>query len=292
MENIERQLAKHLAIPYHLSYDYSDDKYNDLVGEFNINFDIEKNDLNKLIEFIEQKLDKRINIHFPNGVDIGVLKSIHRLFDNIYVRLDIQDIVKTAELRELNIPYFFTSNCLVSSYTLLDSFILLGVSDIYIADDLCYNIPDVSEYCHSKGVKLRLVLNEIPSTSFDKGINYKSPIYKPDDIEVLAKYIDTFEFNCGSPYQWNKFEVLYKTWFVNGYWHGDLQEINKDLHIVLYNDTMLPDWSRYKMKCGRRCNMRISNTCRKCEQFLEIQDLMLEKDIGYKRPMMGENDEL
>lgn len=275
----EELIARHFAIPYH--YKYEGEKYNQLVGEFNINFDKQNNKLEDLIGFIEKYIDKRINIHFPQGVDINILTSLSRLFQNIFVRLDVQDMYKVEELKEIGVPFFFDASFGVGNYTHLDSLIQLGVSDIYFVDDLCYNLPDLSEYCHVRNVNLRLILNEIPATNFDKGLNPKSPIYKPDDISILIKYVDSFEFNCGKPYHWNIFEVLYKVWIETQRWHGDLRLINKDLQFELYNDTVLPDFSRSKMTCERRCNRRLSNTCHKCEQFLQLSDVLQSKGIRY-----------
>lgn len=266
-----------LAIPFH----YPNDEVNDKATEFNLLFFQSRNKIEDLIEFIQEYENKRINISFPEGVHLPTLKSICAVSDNIYVRLMASDMMIVADLQQNDIKFFFDASMGVGNYTNLDAFIRLGVSDIYPVDDLCYNINEVAEYCHSKGIKLRLILNSIPATTFDKGINPRSSIYRPQDIDMLNKYYDTFEFNCGEPYDWAKFNVLYRTWFERKHWHGQISEINDDVHMDFHNDTVYPDITNYKIVCGRKCNQRIGSYCKKCEQWLEVGQIFEDKRIKF-----------
>ena len=266
-----------LAVPYH----YNNDDTNSMAAEFNILFFQSRNRVEDLIEFIQEYKDKRINISFPEGIHMPTLKSICAVSENIYVRLKATDMMILPDLQEAHMRYFFDASMSVGNYTNLDAFIRLGVSDIYPVDDLCYNINEVAEYCHSKDVRLRLILNAIPSTSFDKGINPRSSIYRPQDIDLLNRYYDTFEFDCGEPYDWAKFGVLYKTWFERKAWHGQISEINEDVHMNFHNDTIYPNLTDYKIVCGRKCNQRIGNYCKKCEQWLEIGEIFEDKRIKF-----------
>lgn len=267
----------HLAIPFR----YKNDLYNDIASEFNILFFQSKNKIEKLIEFVQEYPEKKINISFPEGVNISIVDSINAVSNNIYIRLKASDLMAVKDLKNKNIKFFFDYDVPVTNYTNLDAFIRLGVSDIYIADDLCYNMKELSHYCQEKNVKIRFCLNHIPSTSFDKDINPRSPIFRPEDIKELNKYIDVFEFDCGKPYDWTKFDVLYRTWFVNKHWHGALFEINEDIGINFHNDAVYPSLNKVKMNCGRRCNQRISNHCKKCDQWISIAESLTTKKMRF-----------
>lgn len=267
-----------LAIPFKLNHEL-----NSVVQEFNIRFDKNKNSLEKLIDFVQEYPDKRINISFPAGVHVQTLSTLNKIHDNIFVRLTENDLQCISELKEKECRFFFDVSLSVTNYTNLDAYIKIGVSDIYIADDLCYQLKDVSRYCHSHNVKIRLVLNRIPATSFDKGINYCSPIYRPQDIDLLNLYFDTFEFECGDPYDWAKFDVLYRAWFERKNWNGELSEINDDLEMLFPNNSIVPDFTNYKINCGRRCCQRITSPCRKCQQFIEIAMALKENSIHIKK---------
>lgn len=266
-----------IAVPFH----YTNDEVNDVVSEFNLLFFQSRNKIEDLIEFIQEYKDKRINIAFSEGVHIPTLKSICAISDNVYVRLKAPDMMMLPEIQEKGFKFFFDSSLSVGNYTNLDAFIRLGVTDIYFVDDLAYNLSELSEYCHSKNVKLRLILNKIPSTSFDKGINPRSQIFRPQDIDVIDKYVDTYEFDCGEPYDWSKFNVLYHTWFERKHWHGQISEINEDVHMNFHNDTVYPNLIDYKIVCGRKCNQRIGNYCKKCNQWLEIGEIFEDKRIKF-----------
>lgn len=266
---------------YAIPYKYRNDTFNDDAAEFNIKFYQSRNKIEDLIEFVQEYKDKEINILFPEGVHLPTLKSITAIGDKIAARLKASDITSVGELKEHNIKFFFDNELMVTNYTELDAFIKLGVSEIYPANDLMYNINDLSEYCKDKGVKLRLVLNRIPNTSFDKGVNPKSLILRPQDIDILNEYIDVFEFDCGEPYDWAKFDVLQRAWFVRKDWHGELYEINEDVQISFDNDAVWPTMNLDKLSCGRKCNQRLNTYCRKCEQWLDVADTLGKKKIKF-----------
>ena len=117
----------HLAIPFR----YKNDLYNDIASEFNILFFQSKNKIEKLIEFVREYPEKKINISFPEGVNISIVNSINAVSNNIYIRLKASDLMAVKDLKNKNIKFFFDYDVPVTNYTNLDAFIRLGVSDIY-----------------------------------------------------------------------------------------------------------------------------------------------------------------
>lgn len=265
-----------LAIPFHLNNEINDD-----VKEFNILFYKNKNNIEKLIDFIQEYEDKRINIEFPEGIHMPTLKSVNKISDNVYCRMNPVDVVKLEELKKNNIKFFFNSTMLAYNYTTLASLIRLGVSDVYIADDLCYNMSDVKAICEQHNIQTRLILNHIPATSLDAGMDPRSPIFMPKDLDNIDKYFDVFEFDCGTPYDWTKFEVLRRVWFDKKDWHGQLGEINDDIEQDFHCDVIYPDFIDIKLNCGRRCDKRVSNPCRKCESVIEIGEILKKKNVRF-----------
>lgn len=265
-----------LAIPFHLN-----NEINDAVKEFNIKYDKNDNSFETLMEFVQTYENTRINIEFIGEISVSSIVTLMRLNPEIYVRLvqGTNNIKYIQELKDKGCKFFYDSPFCVENYCELEAIVNLGVSDIYVSGDLCYNLPEVSEYCHDRGVKLRTILNRIPNSAFNAGEDPKSIIYFPQDMSALKQYIDTFEFDCGKPYDWAKFDVYYRTWFVRGHWHGDLQEIILNLKIEYPNDAVMPHFLDYKIDCQRRCAMRKNNTCSKCQQFWELSQTLKSKDV-------------
>lgn len=262
-------------------------RYHELEGQFaeyNIEYRSDDSRLDDLIDFISLPFIKRVNVHFDNKVMIKDMGVANRVKECIYVRLSADQWFATKSLKEAGIPFFFDATLPVSTYCQLDEMINLGVSDVYIADDLTYNLQEVSDYCHTHNVNMRLVLNRIPLTTFDKGKSVKSPIYRPQDTDVLSHYFDVFEFDCGDPYDWNKFDVYVKAYCLNCQWHGNLAELNQDIMLEggFPNDSLIPNYTDYKMNCERVCNVNINNHCRKCEQFFEIGKEFKDKGAVFR----------
>ena len=255
---------------------------NKTIQEFNVKFDKNKNSFEKFLDFIDAYPDKRINVTFFGEFPMGVVSSINKISDNVYVRLTADNFMAYKEMSEKGCKFFFDAQYSAYNITMLDNLIQMGVSDVYPADDLLYNLQEVKDYCAAKGVGLRLVLNRIPSTAWNSGGDYKSPIFRPQDLNLLEKYFDAFEFDCGDPYDWAKFDVLCRAWFERGTWNGDLIEINDDLELSYPNMSVPASLTAYKIKCERRCNKRAGNQCDKCNQFVEIGNSMAEKGLLLK----------
>lgn len=102
-----------------------------------------------------------------------------------------------SKLQELGIKFYFSPDFPIVNFRLLDYVIQLGVTDVYIMDDLCYNLEKVRAAADKANVRIRLILNRIPSMLLNKGENVRSPIFIPETVDELSKYIDTVEFDSG-----------------------------------------------------------------------------------------------
>ena len=263
-----------LAIPFILN-----NELNDQVAEFNITFDKNKNSVEKLLDFIDKYKDHRINISFAGSFPIGVISAVHKVSNNTYIRLTTEHFPYCEQLKEEGYRFFFDSSYPAYNLATLDCLIEVGVTDIYPSDDLLYNLKETKAYCDSHNVGMRLVLNSIPATTFDRGTNYKSQIYRPQDRKFLDEYFTVYEFACGRPYDWAKFDVLYRAWFVREGWNGDLSEINDDLELPFPNLQVLLDLTMEKAKCGRKCNQRNNAICNKCSSYITLAQDLVDKGV-------------
>ena len=229
-------------------------------------FDEKKNDFNKLIDFIQEYPDKSINVQYRNAVDPSTAIALTKIAENVYFRLKGVDIQQIGRLKEGGCRFFFGSDYSASSFSDLQSFAdMMGVTDIFISDDLCYDLPHVKRYCESKGISVRLILNYVP-------------------ISIVDKYIDVAEFSCGKgdSYDFKKLDVLYKVWFERHDWAGNIQEINENIPFAYYPRTIMPGLTESKIKCGLAC-VREGSKCSKCHQALELSHILLEKQMQFDR---------
>lgn len=267
-----------VAIPFHLL----NEKLNNepRVREFNITYDSKKNDYMKLVEFIIST-DKRINIQLKRECNLSTIKELDKFSKDIYIRLTKEFVYLIPQLVEQKIKFFFDSSIPACNFTTLQSFIALGVTDVYIQDDLMYDLYAVRKVCRNAGVNLRLVLNRInESNNFYAVPQETSPFIRPNDIELMSKFFDTFEFDFPDK-EWDILSLLYRVYFIDRDWHGDLQEIISQLKTPINNKTLIPDFTMYKINCKRNCAR--GKGCNKCEQFIALSRLLNKKQVGFKQ---------
>lgn len=262
-----------VAIPFKLNY-----KLNSEVQEFNLKFHPDVNSFDTLIEFVQEYADKQVNIEYRNGIDTKTAAALAKVGENVRFRLRAEDITKVNKLVERKCKFFFDSSMAASSWMELYRFIdTYHVTDVYIADDLCYEMDKVHEYCTAKGVRVRLIVNRAPLTQPIGKETYKAPLYRPQDMDTLSKWIDVIEFDCGSPYDFDMLKVLYKVYIKKKFWYGQLGEINPD-----FKDFDMPCpglvWmlADKRSTCGLRCMK--GGKCKTCRMLVTTaQDL---RDIG------------
>ena len=240
----------------------------DAVAEFDVNFNKEKNSFDKFLEFIDLYKDRRININFKGDFPMSIASSVQKVSDNTYIKLAPEQVPYLGELQENDFRFFFSPQTPAHNLASLQSLINLGVTDVYPVDDLLYNIKETKAICDEANIGMRLVCNRIPATTLDRGLDYKSQLLAPQNRPLLDDYFTCYEFDCGHPYDWAKFDVLYRAWFEREGWNGDLAEINDDLRVSYPLLAMPQTLAQYKLSCKRRC-ARPRNECDRCQQYLK-----------------------
>lgn len=257
-----------VAIPFKLNY-----KLNDKIQEFDIFFDPNKNNLDTLIEFIQQFKDKQINIEYRNGIDIKSAAALSKIGDNVRFRLRAEDITKTRHLQERGCKFFFDNSMAATDWVSLYYQVEVeGVSEVYLADSLMYELDRVSMYCHKHNVKTRLVINRVPLTRPVKPDMWFAPFFRPQDYDVVDTWFDTIEFDCGDPVDTDKLNVLYRAYIEKKDWYGRLEELNPDASIDVPCRGIVPQLVDKRAVCGLRCLK--GGKCRTCRNVITLgQDL-------------------
>ena len=270
-------MSLQLAIPFALNNDENNLK----ASEFNIIFKKDRNSLEKLLEFAEAYPDYRINIEM-DIIDVQMLNLVNRAHDKIYVRLtDVSHFEQVPALKEKNIKFFMDYKLFpVKSKSELAYLIALGVTDIYPADDLLYEVKELHEILVGHNIKARMVLNKVPYT-LPNVDDPRIPWFTPQNVDILDQFIDTVEFDFqNDPKGWKQFEVYYKTWFIKKHWHGNLREIIQELNFNIANDSLFSEeLLHFKINCGRRC-VNADSHCKRCEQYIEIANALDSMNIG------------
>ena len=165
---------------------------------------------NTFLEFLELYKEKRIII---SNIEIKYLyekidffselcnkyNNIVFLFDYYFNEYD--DMLK--EFQEKGMPYFFNKK--INNWDELNGYISLGVSDVYIVEDMGFDLEAVKNAATVAEVRVRAFAN-VAQSSFNASAALKKFFIRPEDIELYSDYIDTIEFFGDTKQQ----EVLYK----------------------------------------------------------------------------------
>ena len=258
---------------------------NEAIGEFNIKYD--KQD-NALITFLQTYPNKRVNLiiedieAFIANKEYAKLNAIKAAlpdsnFAVCFGGLQTNTInltramAATAHLE--NIPYY--SGTIVTTWDAVHYLINHGVCDIYIGEQLGFELPTLSQKCKAANVKIRTFAN-VAQSSVTEIDPYLKFFIRPNDIELYAQYIDTIEFWGPEDRQDVLFEIYSK-----GRWLGDVNEIILGFKEPLDNKCIIPLFGQMRLNCGRKCLKGAH--CRMCYTISNLATTMKDKNLIFKQ---------
>ncbi len=257
------------------------------IDEFNINF-TQNSSFEELRKFVKMYPSHQINIEFSEeNYNLENIINFCNDFNNVYVCIHQWELRYLQEYEDNNINYIFDKSMPIYSYSLLEWVLARKVKGIYIADDLTYNLREVSNQCKSKDIKLRVILNKIPTTN---SLVFTCPsvqVYKPQDYNFLSQYYDVGEFDCGEKYDWVKAEVLYRKWFIEHNYDEDLEFMNYDLVLPYPAGSIPPELTKLRANCQHRCTLRAENLCSKCKRLLLMGYRNADNNLIYNNAEHG-----
>ena len=251
-----------ICVPYVFNPPYSEDD----IGQYNISYDPQDSNFKKLMEFIKTYKDKRINVSFRNEFDKSIAETLITMFDNVYIRLDKDTRTKLFDRevqKTLYRRFFVDTSFSASSWSALNFLIESGVSDVFISNDLSYDLANVRRYCDKAKINMRVVINQIQNTNNDGWLGSKIVFYRPNDTEFISQYFDACEFAADTKY----IKGLITAYFENENWEGNINNIVPN-SFALHNNSIPPDWTGLKSSCKMRC--MTGGNCHMCDNLYDI----------------------
>ena len=249
----------------------------DKIDEIIVIFDKNKI-LNLFTEFIPSHQDQRVIIELnsqsykENFDSLKKICAIHK--ENPTLKFDLLihnfenefiDCIKSAKLN-----YFFRT--LVNDWDTFRGIIDMGVSDIYVVEQLAFELDKIAKIAHSRNIRVRVFPNVAQSSwSHTEGI-YKFFI-RPEDIELYEPYVDVCEFYGES----KKNDTYYKIYTEDKKWFGNLNELIISLNSDLDSRFIIPRFAESRIKCGKKCLK--GNNCQICQRILELSNSLQEANL-------------
>lgn len=197
--------------------------------------------------------------------EIEYVRAAMEVHDQICIRMEPDYILPeaTAALQENEIPFFV--NKLVNSVDEFVYYLSLGVSDIYIVEELGFNLRNLKTI--SEGVQIRCFANVAQSVvAGEKGIT--SFFIRPEDVTHYEGFVDVIEFFGPIDRQ----SVLYEI-YNSEEWNGKISDLIIGLNVNISN-MLINNFGHFRVGCNKKCNF---GKCNLCKTRVELAELLQRK---------------
>jgi hypothetical protein len=176
-------------------------------------------------------------------------------------------------MKKNNIPFFFNRHA--NSWDEIMGLLSTGVSEIYVCEELCFDLPTIADIAHMVDVKIRVIPN-ICQSKWENTPSLKQFFIRPEDMPIYEQYVDVFEF-WGDKRTYN---VLYETYALKRKWFGPLKEIILGFEGETDNKCIIPTFGEVRSRCGKRCNK--GKNCHICEKIDKLASALAERELYVK----------
>ena len=253
---------------------YRNSRAKDIADEFTIKY-TKKNDI--LIDFLEEYKDKRINLTIEEKLTDGelrLLKTICDNYSNLVLRFEDYDYDYVENITESGVPFFYGNK--VNNWDEFMGLIDLAVTDIYVVEDLAFELDKVSTIAHNAGVRIRIYPN-VAQSNWKDAPDIKKFWVRPEDIDFYSQYVDVCEF-FGNMEQ---VPILLKIYKEDKKWFGLLNEIIIGLKTPLDSRFTHFDFAEKRVRCGKNCQK--GGKCKMCDLIVDLSYSLKEARLIIKK---------
>lgn len=233
--------------------------------------ELKKNQLNEKYTKDNKRLVFNLNYVLLKELSVEAIIDFYNsiMYENKVIRLEVsqtffRDQVDLYEkLYNNKVDFFISKNA--AEWNDLHMLLALPVTDIYVTEDLCFNLPEVADYIHSYGRRVRVYPNVVQNKYSGLFEDYTGFFIRPDDVFLYEPYVDTLEIWGVKNNAMSWINIYDK----NRRWAGPLNEIIIGLKTPIDNRDLGKDFGLNRMSCGRRC-IRPNSKCQRCKFWVEF----------------------
>lgn len=240
-------------------------KYLKTVDEITIKY---KNSHDALIDFLKEHSHQRIIIDMK---DIVLEEKLIKFFGDLTKVTEVNFALKLSykknkenieKIKGSEVNFFFSEYCI--DWSGLTAFLNLGVSDVYIVNDLGFEIIKVAEVAHRQGVNIRVFPNVAQASVNDKNTEITRFFIRPEDIETYEPCVDVCEI-FGSE---KNAEVYYEIYHKDKKWGMFLKIVIANFEEDILNPFIKDTFALRRLNCGKKCLK--GGNCKSCFNALHI----------------------
>lgn len=224
-----------------------------ILDEINIKFHPKNIDV--VLEYIEGHPHQRINAKIQDENDIFKYHLLEKFeeFKEKHNELDFAIILPKYDknladvCKQKKLKFFF--DVVVREWETFHTFIETGVSDVYLVEQMMFEIRDASTAAHMAGVQVRTFPN-IAQKRYEEVTSIKSFFIRPEDIEYYEGLVDVMEIYTIDEINQDVVLEIYKD---DKQWWGPLREIILGLDSDIDGRYIIPRFGERRVNCKRKC---------------------------------------
>jgi len=237
---------------------------------------------NTLCDYLRANKDKHIIIKiidckdFYESKQLAIFKALKKSdasLDNYSFELSTISEELFIAIQELGIPVFYTIPA--TDWDIFWGFINLGVSQIFIAENLGFEIQQAAEIAHKKGIAIRVYPNVCQSSWTDTP-SIKTFFIRPEDLKTYEPYVDTIEFYTT---QLERQTTLLKIYKKDQRWFGNLGELIIGFKDEVDSRSLIEAFPVKRTKCGKKCFKGAG--CAMCDRAVDLAKTMSENQLMF-----------
>lgn len=224
-----------------------------------------------LLEFLEKNKNKRINLWFKEESSLVpefFLEELTNKYDNLYIKLNMKYYYNKNFKH--NFKFFYDE--FVNDWDTFIGLLDYGVTDIYVVENLCFELDKVAEVAARYNAQVRVFPN-VAQSKFEATAALKKFFIRPEDLKFYEKYIDVIEFFDTD----EQLDTYYKIYAIDKKWFGKLNEIIKNFNSEIDNRYIIPKFAEKRVRCGKKC-FKNSN-CDRCNDIEQLANTLEESKL-------------
>ena len=203
-------------------------------------------------------------------IDAKLFEGLYEKYKNFRLIINFNNEEHLNRIREYNLPFFFSNY--VTTIDQLNGFLKYHPTDMYICEELGFNLHKVSKLLHENNVRVRVFPN-ICQSSFPETPSLKTFFIRPEDIEAYSTFVDVFELVSDEERQKTLFKI-----YKQEKWFGKINEIIPTFKEDLDSRYIIENFGTIRSKCGKRC-MYNPRTCGICNRYVEMAKTLQDNRI-------------
>ena len=226
-----------------------------------------------LKDFLDTYQQKSIVIDVSDSfeeIDAKLFEGLYEKYKNFRLIIDFYNEEYLDRVRAYNLPFFFSNY--VTTIDQLNGFLKYHPTDMYICEELGFNLHKVSKLLHENNVRVRVFPN-ICQSSFPETPSLKTFFIRPEDIEAYSAFVDVFELVSDEERQRTLFKI-----YKQEKWFGKINEIIPTFKEDLDSRYIIENFGTIRSKCGKRC-MYNPRTCSICDRYVEMAKTLQNNKI-------------